>query len=334
MKAKVQIAVILFSVFILALASCSPQTGWVPLHPASSPPPLALSGFVYDTNRNEAILFGGIYKDTWSNETWIWDGDTWHKADTDSAPSAREKAAMAFDESRNKVVLFGGRLSKDIFNDTWEWDGKSWLEMKPAHQPPARCCHALAYDRVQKKVILYGGWNENTGTFYNDTWAWDGKDWTELPYSGAPLAAGHSLSAFSSENVVIAVPSSSSVNTWKWDGTKWDEIATHPEPSRSDGRSAYDSEYKRIIFFGGIQNSSTPLNDTWIYDGFEWNLLNLPAAPTARYAHNLFYDTKRQSIILFGGVTKDGTLLNDTWELKLPEDISGLIANQLITPQK
>ena len=118
------IAIILFTCTFLV--SCSFQTeGWILLHPSATPPPLAHSGFAYNTRSNEAVIFGGITKDKWSDETWIWDGN-WHKVDSSNKPPAREKVAMAYDESRNKVVLFGGMMNTDIFDDTWEWNSKNW----------------------------------------------------------------------------------------------------------------------------------------------------------------------------------------------------------------
>ena len=328
MPKKITVSIIVF--FAIVLSSCSSQPKWVLLHPSTNPPPLGHSGFAYDTNSNEGVVFGGIYKDKWSDETWIWNGNDWRNANVTSKPPAREKVAMAYDEARDKIVIFGGSMDKTVFDDTWEWDGKDWKLVEPPHKPPARCCHALAYDNVQKKVFLYGGWNHITGEFFNDTWAWDGKDWTQLPSGNVPLSAAHMLVSFSSENKVVAVPASNFANTWVWDGNRWDEIPSHPYPSRADGRSVYDSGNKKVVLFGGIENSNF-LNDTWVFDGQIWDLLNIPSSPPPRYAQIMFYDLKRHSIILFGGSGKEG-LLGDTWELVLPQDLSAMIVENTTTP--
>lgn len=336
------------------LASCSPQSKWVLLHPSNNPPALAQSGFAYDINSSEGVVFGGIFKDKWSDETWLWNGSDWRKVDLADKPPAREKVAMAYDEARDRVVIFGGRMDKTLFDDTWEWDGRIWELVEPAHKPPARCCHAMAYDSVQKKILLYGGWDPITGKFFNDTWEWDGIDWTELSSGNVPPAAGHMLVNFSSENKVVAVPSTRFANTWEWNGSQWSEIISLPTPSRSDSRSAYDSDFNRIVFFGGIENrdtylngtwmcntflkgtracgsSRTFLNDTWVFDGHVWNLLNVSSPPPARFAHIMFYDKKRHSIILFGGIGTE-SLLGDTWELALPQDLSEMIIDKTPMP--
>lgn len=312
------------------LAACSPQARWVELQPTTKPPPLALSGFAYDASSNEAVVFGGIYADEWSDDTWIWNGEDWRKVDTPDRPPAREKTAMAYDEKRDRVVLFGGRDPNNVFGDTWEWDGKTWQFMEPAHQPPARCCHAMAYDSVQKTVLLYGGWNEKTNAFFNDTWAWDGKDWTKLEGDGVPLTAAHTMVSLSSEGKVVAVPAPESVNTWEWDGTQWSEVLSRPDPSRQDGRSAYDRINHRMIVFGGYGYGKF-MDDLWIYDGGTWNQLNVPVGPQARFGHILFYDQERKSIVLFGGAGQAG-VLGDTWELKLTGNISNLIIKTTPTP--
>jgi hypothetical protein len=322
-KSMRKITVSIIVLFAIVLVSCSSRPKWILIHPSNNPPPMAQSGFAYDTNSNEGVVFGGIYKEKWSDDTWIWNGNDWHKADSTHKPPAREKVAMAYDESRDKVVIFGGSMDKTIFDDTWEWDGKDWKLIYPAHIPPARCCHAMAYDTVQKKVLMYGGWNGVTGEFFNDTWVWDGKDWIELHHGEVPLAAAHTLVNFASQDVLVSTPSGFN-NTWEWDGKFWNQIDSYLEPDRADGRSVYDNQFKRIIFFGGISDGTTFLNDTWAFDGQKWNLLNISPAPSARYSHILFYDIKRNSVILFGGAGKDG-LLGDTWELVLPEDLSSLI---------
>jgi hypothetical protein len=328
MKKFTAINIVLFA-FILA--SCSSQPKWVLLHPSNNPPPLAQSGFAYDGNSNEGIVFGGIYKDKWSDETWIWNGDDWRKADVANKPPAREKVAMAYDEARDKMVIFGGNMNKTIFDDTWEWDGKDWELIESDHIPPARCCHAMAYDNVQKKVIMYGGWNSLTGEFFNDTWTWDGKDWVELPHGDAPLAAAHTLVNFDSRDKVLSTPSGYN-DTWEWDGEFWKQVFIRLDPHRADGRSVYDSQQERIIFFGGIGDGTSFLNDTWVFTGQNWELLNILSVPPARYSHVMFYDTKRNSVILFGGAGKEG-LLGDTWELVLPKDLSPVIvADKTPTP--
>ena len=42
----------------------------------------------------------------------------------------------------------------------------------------------MAYDETIQQVVLFGGWGAE-GVF-NDTWIWDGQDWSQLHPSNSP----------------------------------------------------------------------------------------------------------------------------------------------------
>lgn len=323
----------LLVILTLALSACQSvgqSVGWQLLQVGTSPPPLADGRAVYDPTTGSAILFGGITSDNrLSDQTWEWKENSWLQILPDSQPKARAKQAMAYDPARKKIVLFGGWDGKSVFDDTWEWNGKDWKQIKPKHKPAARCCHAMAYDSHSKKVILYGGWDSAQGVFYNDVWSWDGKDWKEMDSRGLPLMSGHTMEWFPEQNEIVSVSSTRSVNTWVFNEEQWTDLGINPNPTRSEGRSAYDSSKNLIVYFGGIKDGQFQ-NDTWVFDGENWQLLKLNSAPSARFGHVMFYDPTRKAVILFGGI-QSNTLYNDTWALGLPDDISTLI---LPTPIK
>jgi hypothetical protein len=326
-----QPGLVLSLVLSLLLAGCVSHTGWAQLFPTSSPPALGQAGAVYDLQSGQGVVFGGITKTTWSDETWIWDGNTWHSAAPAARPPAREKLALAYDEDRDRVVLFGGRSDAGAMDDTWEWDGKNWQQFTPARHPAARCCHAMAYDEVNHTTLLSGGWDEKTNTFFSDTWAWDGQDWRELLQSGLPANAAHTLVTVPPDQKIISIPSTKGAVTLEWAGKSWSAVQASPEPSRADGRSVYDSGNRRVVLFGGIAGGVTYLDDTWLFAAHTWVQVKLTPSPAARYAPVMFYDLKRQSIILFGGVGANG-LLRDTWEIKLPGDVSPLMVATVTAP--
>lgn len=70
-----------------------------------------------------------------------------------------------------------------------------------------------------------------------------------------------------------------------------------------------------VMLFGGA--SATPLDDTWIWNGVQWSLLQPATRPPGRSAARLVYDSARESMVLFGGVgsSSGGSVdLGDTWE--------------------
>ncbi len=230
---------------------------------------------------------------------------------------------MAYDVSRNNIILFGGMFDNSVFDDTWVWDGHNWQALNPAHSPPARCCNAMAFDSNQEKVVLYGGWNNLTGEFFNDTWVWDGNDWTEVTCCNAPPASAHTMLNFPTRKEIIVL-NSSDFGAWIWDGDSWQNPMIDLPPARQDGRLAFYDKYEQAILFGGIHEGEF-LNETWAFNGEEWNILSFLTQPSARYGHSMFYDTQHQSIILFGGADEDG-LKGDTWELILPENLSSVLS--------
>lgn len=317
------ILLVLGSLFPTACGSALNPYGWKLLDTPTTPPESYHAAVAYNSATKQAVVFGGISKKSWLNETWIWNSKDWVKLNPPHSPPGREKAALAYDEQRGRMVLFGGVNGSSQFDDTWEWDGTDWQLIVPSHKPPGRCCHAMAYDGVQNKVLLLGGWDSQTNTFFRDTWMWDGTDWSQAPCCSIPLISAHKLVRFDALNILVATPIGPS-NTWIWDGHQWRDNQVTTDPLRSETGVAYDSQYNRIVLFGGNRNEQK-LNDTWVFDGVKWIALNLAKAPPGRSGHVMFYDQNRQSIILFGGRTTDNDIVSDTWELRLPADISAFL---------
>lgn len=311
----------------LLFASCRSQV-WTRYTPKTSPPASGQGAIAFMDASNTAVLFGGITIEKWLDETWIWDGKTWQQAFPKHSPPARAKPTMAYDAARDKVVLFGGSMDKTLFGDTWEWDGRDWQLMDPVHQPPARCCHGMAYDSLNKNVIIYGGHDPVENNFFNDAWAWDGKDWTEITCCGAPAMSGHTMIEFPLRDEIISVQTSG-YGTWSWDGRVWMNLGIENPPHRSEGKLAYDRKHNWVVFFGG-STKEQPLNDTWIFDGQTWFLLSSTDGPSPRFGHVMFYDPNREAVILFGGIGENNTRFDDTWELKLPEALPTVVGT--VTP--
>ena len=153
---------------------------------------------VYDSARRVVVLFGG--SDATSPaapslaDTWEYDGTAWTQARTPGAPRPRMEYAMAYDSARRVVVLFGGRhaaTDTGCFGDTWEYDGVHWRQVYPAASPSAREGSAAAYDPVRHVVVLFGGaafMPSGDGTYFDDTWEYDGTTWTQIPTTTQPPA--------------------------------------------------------------------------------------------------------------------------------------------------
>ncbi|MDQ4123199.1 MAG: hypothetical protein M3209_17315 [Acidobacteriota bacterium] len=247
------------------------------------PEPRNQPALAFDSERGRLILFGGIDQSGKSlNDTWEYNGAKWERKTPSTNPSPRAAHAVAYDAKRGRVVLFGGQAGTTSLADTWEYDGKNWTKLETVSQPPARVAHALVYDRKRGKIILFGGTDFAAKQTFNDTWEFDGKTWRQVITGFAPEGRFHHAMAF-------------------------------------------DSKRERIVLFGG--NTAVPpldsekfeagqRNDTWEFDGKNWQQAASSVAPPKRDHHALAYDPDTKKAILFGGFSggfRDGVYLGDTW---------------------
>jgi hypothetical protein len=89
---------------------------------------------------------------------------------------------MAYDTATQTAVLFGGNGNgSECFTDTWTWNGTTWVQQFPASAPSARAGASMVYDATLGEIVLFGGdanniWEDSL----NDTWTWNGTNWTEI----------------------------------------------------------------------------------------------------------------------------------------------------------
>jgi hypothetical protein len=94
-----------------------------------------------------------------------------------------------YDPGTSNVVLFGGEDSYGgpTDGDTWTWNGLDWTLLSPVTAPPVRSMASMAYDSSLGQLILFGGSQAGSGNpDYNDVWAWDGINWTQLSLGSNP----------------------------------------------------------------------------------------------------------------------------------------------------
>jgi hypothetical protein len=258
-------------------------SAWIQKFPANHPGPLFKPALACDSSRQRVVLFGGIDGSNESSQTWEWDGTNWSQMNPEHSPPSRHHHAMAYDSKRKVVVLFGGYTSldpatgqRDDLADTWEWNGADWTQMHPAHSPQRRDGHAMAYDENRDRIVLFGGAQDvSTLAYYQDTWEWDGTDWTVVPVACPPPARGGATLAYDQAKQKVLMfggytsqPLLYFNDTYAWDGTVWQKLKQCIGPSpvgRSDHAMAYDLHRQRMVMFGGFTGDSPAvlLGDTW-----------------------------------------------------------------------
>lgn len=259
---------------------------WTDVSTPTSPPARAYAGGAYDRVHHTFVVFGGYNTQTGTNydDTWTFDGTTWTQQHPAHAPPALNEASdrMAYDDATGTIVLVTSDALGSQHPDTWTWDGTDWTEHASATQPTARWAPALGYDQDTTSLLLFGGSAGYNGTDLNDTWQWDGSNWTQASPAAAPPAraaatmdydsAAHGMLLFGSDH--------GGTDTWLYANGTWTQQNPTQTPSgRGYAASAYDPvDSAEIVAFGGQGGSvSQPLADLWLFNGGNWST-TLPSA--------------------------------------------------------
>jgi hypothetical protein len=234
---------------------------------------------------------------------------------------------MAYDSARDRIVMFGGSLG----NDTWEWDGTDWSQVVTATTPPARSGHSMAYDMIRGKIVLFGGTaNPILPPALQDTWEYDGVDWTLVNTSNAPSEAVDTAMCYDLAQQACVLYGGTSFfgapdqKTWHYNGTNWTDVSFlvgHGPTSLiglgvSNAAIVYDLSRGQNIIYGGRTPNGTFSTETWAYDGSPWALV-ANGSPGSRTGFQMTIDTLRNRVVLYGGSHGNlQTHYNETWEFE------------------
>ena len=201
-------------------------------------------------------------------------------------PAWRQAPCMVFDESRGEAVLFGGYDGASYFSDHFTWRGStgSWTRISSpagaAGWPTGRQYHAATYDSHRHQVVVFGGASVDSLRM-RDLWIWSCAERRWLFATPFPVRAD-------------------------WPA------------GRSEHAMAYDSDRRRVVLFGGDDESAGSLSDLWEWDPETrlWERLTSGngAWPDGRADARMVYDSTRKKIVVFGGVNTRNGRLADTWE--------------------
>src|ERR1700687_3770836 len=174
---------------------------------ATAPSARLWTTMAYDSTRGRIVLFGGGGGGgTELGDTWEYDGSTWTRMAPANSPPPRYAAAMAYDPGLGRVVLFGGRVAGQRVADTGGWDGTNWPQFTPSSTPFPRQFHSMAFDSQVGHVVVFGGDHLQPNGLgpINDTWQWDGSQWTQDWTSATPSArTGQTMALDANGRVVL-----------------------------------------------------------------------------------------------------------------------------------
>jgi hypothetical protein len=244
------------------------------------PPGRILGGAAYDEQRNMLVLYGGrpVELGKCSQETWEWDGETWLEKET-APPTACDHVRMVYDSARGESILFSGLdPSENPVNETWSWNGEEW-KLLSEEGPESRGHFGFVYDPSHEQILLYGGY---ASTVTDEFWVWKDSAWQEVNFPGPGTLSHFGMAYDTDANALYIFGGATSASTfasltdktWALRDGRWSELSSANSPSkRGSPTMGYDPVRKRIVLYGGFDSNHNDLDDTWEWDGQEWNCL-------------------------------------------------------------
>jgi hypothetical protein len=307
------------------------------LHPpVTGPGTRLLAEMVYDEADMYVLLFSGALVHgtsvTFLSDTRTYVHGHWTLLKTSASPPGRIGGMIAYDQTDGYVLLFGGRVSTlgfTLANDSWTFLAGKWTQLLPALSPSARDASGMAFDAADGYVVLFGGYGIVPGAAYlhtlNDTWIFQGGSWSLwLPHACTSCGASPSgryvmamaydpwdgyIVLFGGYNDSLLGPQVALSDTWTFLGGAWSNItgtAGTPPLPRADPAFVYDSLDGYVLLYGGSNQTSAPLSDTWDFVGGTWTLLSPAHNPGPDYYASSAYDPVDQAVVYLDGISLAG----------------------------
>jgi hypothetical protein len=171
--------------------------------------------------------------------------------------------------------------------------------------PPARRGPGMVYDRARARTVLFGGAQGGSGTWYGDTWEYDGASWSQVATTGPSPRVNPAMTYDEGRHVSVVFGGytqtgccSGHINgdTWEWSGAAWTQrtLAVSP-PANQGGKMIYDAATGVCVMYG-------PGANQWEFNGATGVWTQVTAGgpdPSAGFA--FVYDRARARRLLYIG---------------------------------
>ncbi|MCA9450112.1 MAG: hypothetical protein KC931_23520, partial [Candidatus Omnitrophica bacterium] len=170
---------------------------------------------------------------------------------------------------------------------------------------------ATAYDPSSGYLLIHGG-GMIADFWFGDMWALGKEDgWNRVQlakdYEGPPARLSGAMSSDPSGKGVVMFSGLDGMSRvipdmWSWNVDGWALLGFSSRfPSvRAEATLATNIDKGYCLLFGG-RNASGRLSDTWVWDGAEWNEIEVTQGPSPRSGHSMVYDVQNRKFVLFGG---------------------------------
>ena len=130
---------------------------WTLATPGTSPAGRSGAAAAYDPESHTVMLFGGsLAPGRSANDTWAWDGTTWHELDRGvHRPPAGQGAQMAWDNAPGgggMVLVTDAETGSGA--ETWTWNGTDWTRAVLGDLTVDVSGDVMAYDPTTQTLVL------------------------------------------------------------------------------------------------------------------------------------------------------------------------------------
>lgn len=145
-------------------------------------------------------------------------------------------------------------------------DCVTWEEIRSS--PDARSHHAMAYDSRRGVTVLFGGVRYYSNSAFDDTWEWDGAQWTRADTDGPADLYDVQLAYDQRRGLTILYGQYDDGDVWPsqmwgWDGGSWTMLDDDPPDPGYPYRMVFD--YRRG--FVVLVSAANWYLQTWEWDG-------------------------------------------------------------------
>ena len=291
---------------------------WTRIETATAPPARRLAGLAYDPVRDKTVMFGGGLVESRLFDTWEFDGTDWNLVAADG-PKV-EFPSLVYDAARDEILMLGTTGSEVVM---YRYEEGTWVRIEPETLPPCAGQSTMVFREWDGTVLSYGGSCPVSGVS-NDTWIWDGTDWTEMELQrSAGSIFGYGMAHDQSRNQTIIYGGfgfEESQSTYRLTDERWAAIGTTGFPGPRTQfvlQPALSDDH--LLFFGG-QDALDFFADFWRLKDLEWERELVEGTPTVCASPVAARDPQRNRLVILCSSSRTYEFDGEKLELKESKD--------------
>jgi galactose oxidase-like protein len=301
---------------------------WTPISTTNAPSVRVLAGAAYDSTRDRIVLFGGTHQ-TYSTDgktltetplydTWEFDGTNWTQILT--VGPVVGKPIIEYDPVRKQTIMLGDNASAATVMYAWDPAAAKWNALTPTVLPACANEGAMTW-QSSNNTLLYTGGVCATTTGTEETYEWDGTNWTKIDltlFAGAYVGSALTFDP-DRQNAVLfgGAPISGALltGTFTYANKAWTGVGdlAYPVP-RSLFTFTTDPVNKVIYLFGGV-NDATAFFDFWTFQNGMFHAQTATNQPTDCASPIAAYDTDRSKLVVLCSASATWEYDGTTWSL-------------------